>query len=228
MIGLVIKNLRVGYITPLVILLLITGSAVLGVIVRNPTMYGSIVFGISSGFAAIFIMHFHNKGDAIWQKLESTMPIKIAHVEFSRYLVFIILFLVTLIFFAAYTLTNYLSGVLSISCNCSTCICEICECMLPALVRDSLAGWFILFFLIGSILFPSLRLFSTNNPFMAQIVTYVLAVVIFVGTNGIASRLDLQSWNWIVAAMILTAVMFIGSFFLSLHIHRRKLGWEVR
>ena len=228
MIGLVSKNLRVGYITPLVILLLTVGSAALGVIIRNPTMHGSIVFGISSGFAAIFIMHFHNKGDAVWQKLESTMPIKNAHVEFSRYLVFVILFLVTLIFFAAYTLTNYLSGVLSVGCNCSTCICEICECTLLALIGNSLAGWFILFFLIGSILFPLLRLFSANNAFMAQIVTYVLAVVIFVGTNGIASRLDWQSWNWIFAAMVLTAVIFIGSFFLSLYIHKRKLGWEVR
>jgi len=222
MMGLIDKNLRAGWITWQVMAGVIAISAVSGLVIRSSAAYAIAIFAMGGGISAHFLALFHRNDDANWQKLEAIMPIKTAHVELSRYISFLIIFLLICVVGATYTLTNYFTGVLIDACFSRDCNC-VCECTLTYGVMSTFAAAATLFFLMGAIIFPAIRWASLKKIEVVTSISYGLGLGVFFGVSFLQGRLDFLPINLQAIAAGLMFALFIGSYFLSLHIYKKKL-----
>jgi len=211
MTGLIQKNLLVGYVSVSMTIFIISAAAVAGFIIRVPGAHSIATFAIAGAFTTNFMAHFHRKDDANWQLLETTMPMKLASVELSRYLSFLVVFALIIVAAAVYTLTNYLSGVLNYPYAVGSTFVH------------SLTHVTGMYFILPAIQFPALRFFSAKNSIAIAYGSFVAAFGIFFAAMWIGGRLpeELQDIGyWPFAAVSLT--LFVLSYFISVRIYRRR------
>jgi len=211
MIGLIQKNLQAGYVTVFMITFVFALAAVAGFIIRTPGAHMIATFAIGGAFATNLVTHFHRKDDVNWQLLETTMPIKLAFVELSRYLAFLVVFALIVMATAVYTLTNYLGGISGSAYDAamgfvSSVIFVAC-----------------FYFMFAAILFPMLRAFSAKNSVGVVYGCFVGTLVLFFVIMQISSQLpqSLQNiGNWPFAATSVS--LFVLSYFVSVRLYRRR------
>ena len=211
MTGLIHKNLLAGNVSAFTIIFITIVAAVAGFIVRIPDAHLVASFAISGAFITTAMFHFHRKDDANWQMLETTMPMKLAFIELSRYLSFFTVLAMVLMAIAIYTLTNYLSGVIS---ELSTAV---------AALTNSFMMVSSFYFLYAAIQFPALRFLSAKNSVAISYGCFIVTFVIFFITVQIASRLpqtlqDIGHWPFAAG----TFILLVLSYFVSVRVYRRR------
>ena len=212
MTGLVQKNLLAGHINAFMIIFIMTLAAVAGLILRIPGAHIVVSFSIGGAFTTNFLFHFHRKDDANWQKLETTMPIKPAFVELSRYFSFLVIFALICVAGIVYTLVNYVSGVFD--CR-TTAVSELIN-SLQAIVS--------LYFLLGAILFPALRFFNVKHSVTVTYVSFLLAFAMFFAGIYVMFQwreMPREIGNWAFAGA--SFMLFVLSYFLSLRFYKRRI-----
>jgi len=208
MMGLVQKNLQAGYISAFLIIFVTMSAAIAGFVIRTPDAHTIAAFAVGGAYATNILTHFNRKDDANWQRLETTMPIKLASVELSRYLAHIVVFGLMCISTAIYTLTNYLAGALDYPF--ATFVNSI-----------ALTASFYLF--MAAVQFPLLRVVSAKNAVTVTYCSFIGTLALFFGVMFIAARLpqNLQDiGHWPLAAG--SALLFVLSYFISVRLYRRR------
>ena len=214
MTGLIQKNLLAGHVNRFMIIFVMALAVVGGVIVRVPGAHTVASFSIGGAFTTSFLFHFHRKDDAVWQKLETVMPIRPAFVELSRYLSFLVIFALICAGGFIYTFVNYASGVF---CCRHAAVSELVN-SLQAIVS--------LYFLLGAILFPALRFFDAKRSVTVTYVSFLLAfAVFFAGIYVLFQWFEMprEIGNWKFAGV--SVLLYVLSYFLSLRLYRRRIVW---
>ena len=212
MIGLVIVNLKRGYVTSLTALIYILICAAAGFIVRSPAVYGVAVTALMGGAVGNFILSLNGDSDALWQMLEATMPIKSALVELSKFLAHIVVLVLAVLGGLVYTLTNYASGVL-----CSNILTTI------SVTFSSWIGWFLL---TGAIVYLLIRLFGLGMASVARVAGFIIALTSFVFLSRAAHLFNGSEKLLNSMSIIVPFGMFVVSYLISLLVYRRKLMKE--
>jgi len=213
MTGLIRKHLMLGHVEPVVILVYVAVAAVIGILFRNPEMAGGIVGALGGGFSIYFIIAMHAVPDRNWLKLEGVLPIKTAHIELSRYLSHVIVFLTTLLAITAYILVGYMRGTFRES--------YLIDILSP------FASWYGMYFLVGAILFPALRLFSASKAKLAKIIGGALGIgLLLLIASATNNLLDMDEASRSILLVVIAFILFVMSYFLSLYLYKRRMSRE--
>jgi len=207
MMGLVYKHLKVGYITPFVIFLYIFGSLVLGFLVRTPAALGVILSGAAGGFAANFILQFKHETLLLWEKAECVLPIKPSHMEFSRYIAHLVVYVITIVAGAAYVLVSYLSGTI--------------DSFFHEDVINTFFVWTSLFFIAGAMALPRVRVFNFNHSGL-QYIGFVIAIILLIVSAIAADELEINRRIVEAGTLMVALCLYVTSYFMSLYRYRRR------
>jgi len=211
MTGLVQKYLLAGHISAFMIIFITTVAAIGGFVMRIPDAHSIATFSISGAFAVNMLSHIYRKDDANWQLLETTMPIKLARVELSRYLALLATLVLIVFATAIYTLTNYLGGVFDSTHYAVRAFIDSIE----------LASGF--YFIFATAFFPLLRLVNPKNSIGVAYACFMGTLVLFIAIQQVASRLpqslqDVGYWPFTAA----TFLLFVLSYFVSVRLYLRR------
>jgi len=211
MMGLVKKNLWAGSLGAFLIIFVTVIAAIAGFVIRTPDAHIVATFAIGGACGTNIMSHFHRKNDALWQQLETTMPIKLAFVELSRYLSFLVVFALVVVITAVYTLTNYLGGAFYYPHAAASTL------------LDSLAMVMGFYFLLAALQFPLLRIFSARHSVGILYGCFIATFFLFFGAAILGARLpeNIQDIGGLLLAAA-TFLLFVLSYFISVQIYRRR------
>jgi len=215
MTGLVLKNLWAGGITPFTILVFWAVCAATGVIVRSQEFFTMAAMAMCGGFVGSYIFQFYSKCNEAWQRLEVAMPIRLEHVELSKYTAHIIAFAATLAGIGVYSTASYFSGVWR----------NADELAFANEVVWAYALWSGMFLIFGAIFFILMRLVSSKSGVVVAQIAGFFPTLVFV----IVARLFLETWfedmsvAWSLLVVPASLAIFVGSYFFNLYIYRRRI-----
>jgi len=225
MTALVSKNLKAGGITLKLMLIFVCIAALLGIVLRWGTLNGVVIGGLSGGFVGSYLLYFYSKTDAVWQKHEFNMPIKISHVELSRYISHVIAFVLSNISPVVFLLVSYFSGAANFSCDCSYYAYYACTHTFFAAVGDAGMPWVVVYFVLGAFLFPTLRAISIKYAYVIpQVIGFVIAMAILILSNfALDNHYQMQNARGNAIVISGAIALFAASYFVSLYLYRRKI-----
>lgn len=172
-----------------------------------------IVMAMALGGSTVGAYLFDLSGPG--EELEAIMPVTPMEIELARYISYIIMYAIWLCLLAAYTVTNYLSGII-----------PAYDGQLFETVLGGFVGWSTMAFTAGVLMFPFLRI-MTNTGISARTILTVCLFLLFILSGLISSLLIATSSLYTSTQLFIVVGLFLLyciSFVASLSIHKYKRG----
>jgi len=207
--GLILKNLTAGHVTLRNVALYLLASAAAGIIIRSPELYFIIAFALGGSTVGAFAFGLNGPVE----EQEAIMPVTPMQIELARYISYMVTYAVWLCLLAAFTLTSYLSGVI-----------PAYDETIAATILNGFVGWSAMAFILGTLMFPFLRIMA-NTSISARTIFAICIFVVFLLSGFISSLLlvvmspDVHIQQAIVGGLF---VLYCISFGISLNVYKYK------